>query len=94
MQESSPRSLTDESRSSTIVCDPSGASYGFCVWAIASSGPLPGAHENQHEIASKFWSRSLNKSEKYDKELVETWKGDADGILIFVRDSFPFLSTP
>ena len=32
--------------------------------------------------------------ELHDKELVETGKGDADGILIFVRDSFPFLSTP
>ncbi|KAI0262404.1 hypothetical protein BC834DRAFT_1034408 [Gloeopeniophorella convolvens] len=42
-----------------------------------------GAHENQHEIASRFWSRSLKKSEKYDKELVDTWQGDADGILIF-----------
>ncbi|KAI0245458.1 hypothetical protein BJV78DRAFT_1287813 [Lactifluus subvellereus] len=41
------------------------------------------AHENYHEIASKFWSRSLRKSEKHDKELVDTWKGDADGILIF-----------
>ncbi|KAH9956846.1 hypothetical protein BJV74DRAFT_873828 [Russula compacta] len=42
-----------------------------------------GAYENQHEIATKFWSRSLRKSEKYDKELVDTWKGDAEGILIF-----------
>src|SRR5712671_4819981 len=41
MQEYSPLSLTDpddsESRSRTIVCDPSGASYGSSVWAIASS---------------------------------------------------------
>ncbi|KAI0299554.1 hypothetical protein BC826DRAFT_893751, partial [Russula brevipes] len=29
------------------------------------------------------WSRSLRKSEKHDKELVDTWKGDAEGILIF-----------
>ncbi|KAI0248285.1 hypothetical protein BJV78DRAFT_1284904 [Lactifluus subvellereus] len=41
------------------------------------------AHENYHEIASKFWSRSLRKSEKHDRELIDTWKGDADGILIF-----------
>jgi hypothetical protein len=31
------------------------------------------------------------KSENYDKELVETWKGGADGIMIFVRDT-PHLS--
>jgi hypothetical protein len=46
-------------------------------------GDVGGAHENQHEIASRFWSRSLRKSEKHDKELVERWKCDADGTLIF-----------
>jgi Family of unknown function (DUF6535) len=54
--------------------------------------PFVAAHENQHEIASRFWSRSLRKSEKHDKELVDTWKGDADGILIFVRDRRLFLA--
>ena len=65
------------------------------VLLISSSQSLSAAHENYHEIASKFWSRSLRKSEKHDKELVDTWKGDADGILIFVRDSPSFsASTP
>jgi len=52
-----------------------------------------GALENQHEIASRFWSRSLRKSEKHDRELVDTWKGDADGILIFVCSYHIFSST-
>ncbi|KAI0065256.1 hypothetical protein BV25DRAFT_1799085, partial [Artomyces pyxidatus] len=30
-----------------------------------------------------MWSKYLVTSEKYDKDLVENWKGDADGILIF-----------
>ncbi|KAI0046980.1 hypothetical protein FA95DRAFT_1476637, partial [Auriscalpium vulgare] len=29
------------------------------------------------------WSRYLQKAEYYDKELAETWQGDADGVLIF-----------
>ncbi|KAI0069180.1 hypothetical protein BV25DRAFT_1788559, partial [Artomyces pyxidatus] len=32
---------------------------------------------------SKIWSIYLSESEKYDKVLVENWKGDTDGILIF-----------
>ncbi|KAI0265312.1 hypothetical protein BC834DRAFT_180884 [Gloeopeniophorella convolvens] len=35
------------------------------------------------EALFNLWSRYLTKAEKHDKKLVETWKGDADGILIF-----------
>ncbi|KAI0042603.1 hypothetical protein FA95DRAFT_1525237 [Auriscalpium vulgare] len=38
---------------------------------------------HRSEQTRKMWSNYLNTSEKYDKELVENWKGDADGILIF-----------
>ncbi|KAI0266412.1 hypothetical protein BC834DRAFT_823665, partial [Gloeopeniophorella convolvens] len=34
-------------------------------------------------LESEFWPFVLKKSEKHDKELAETWKSDADGILIF-----------
>jgi hypothetical protein len=34
----------------------------------------------------------LSRAESYDKERTESWKVDADGILIFVRPSFPFIS--
>ena len=33
----------------------------------------------------KFWSLYLSDAEKYDNFRLESWKGDAEGILIFVR---------
>ncbi|TFY82745.1 hypothetical protein EWM64_g1276 [Hericium alpestre] len=52
--------------------------------------------------SAKIWSIYLSHAEKYDKALVESWKGDMDGILIFsglfsavvsafVVDSYKFL---
>ena len=35
--------------------------------------------------ADKFWSTYLEDAEKQDHALAESWKGDTDGILIFVR---------
>ncbi len=32
----------------------------------------------------------LSRAETYDKDRAESWKADADGILIFVRPNFPF----
>ena len=34
----------------------------------------------------------ISRAEHYDKERAESWKADADGILIFVRPSFRFIS--
>lgn len=34
--------------------------------------------------ADKFWSTYLEDAEKQDTALSESWKGDTDGILIFV----------
>ncbi|KAI0266414.1 hypothetical protein BC834DRAFT_823710, partial [Gloeopeniophorella convolvens] len=49
--------------------------------------PSLGGHGDDNEIpgvnARTFWSFVLQKSGNRDKELVEGWKGDADGILIF-----------
>ncbi|KAJ7056113.1 hypothetical protein C8F01DRAFT_946923, partial [Mycena amicta] len=33
--------------------------------------------------AAKLWSVYLNEAEKYDKSLVESWKSDMEGMLIF-----------
>jgi hypothetical protein len=37
----------------------------------------------------KFWSLYLEGAEAEDKARVENWKGDTDGILIFVRVGLP-----
>jgi hypothetical protein len=41
--------------------------------------------EEYDERAAKFWSVYVEEAENHDKALVETWKDDMEGILIFVR---------
>lgn len=45
--------------------------------------------EEYDERAAKFWSVYVGEAESHDKALVETWKDDMEGIIIFVR--FPVL---
>jgi len=45
--------------------------------------------EEYDERAAKFWSVYVDEAESHDKALVETWKDDMEGILIFVRSSVP-----
>jgi hypothetical protein len=33
----------------------------------------------------KFWSLYLSYADKHDKARTDSWKGDMEGILIFVR---------
>jgi hypothetical protein len=37
--------------------------------------------------ASKIWAVYVSEAEKYDKSLVEGWKSDMEGMLIFVSHS-------
>jgi hypothetical protein len=34
--------------------------------------------------AAKLWAVYISEAEKYDRALVESWKSDMDGLLIFV----------
>ena len=36
------------------------------------------------DSSPQIWSVCLSHADKFDRALVETWKGDMDGILIFV----------
>jgi len=36
------------------------------------------------DSSAQLWAVVFKEGEKYDKTLVESWKGDMDGILIFV----------
>lgn len=38
--------------------------------------------------SAKIWSLYIGEAEKYDKALVESWRSNMDGILIFVRAGF------
>jgi hypothetical protein len=44
-------------------------------------------HEELGQLASaKLWAVYISEAEKYDKVLVEGWKSDMEGLLIFVRE--------
>jgi hypothetical protein len=48
--------------------------------------PEGNAANSTHEAAAaKLWAVYISQAEKYDKGLVESWKSDMQGMLIFVR---------
>jgi hypothetical protein len=38
----------------------------------------------EEAAAAKLWAVYISEAEKYDKSLVESWKSDMEGLLIFV----------
>lgn len=54
-----------------------------------SAGLRQGASEgsSQGDTSNKVWSVYLSKADRQDKVLAENWKGDTEGILIFVCPS-------
>jgi hypothetical protein len=42
---------------------------------------------NDEAAAAKLWTVYISEAEKYDKSLVESWKSDMEGMLIFVSHS-------
>ncbi|KAH9011982.1 hypothetical protein EDB83DRAFT_2530143 [Lactarius deliciosus] len=44
----------------------------------------PQRDENHGDPSDGLWAMYLTKAEKQDKEVTESWKGDTDGILVFV----------
>jgi len=44
------------------------------------------------DSSAQLWAVVFKEGEKYDKTLVESWKGDMDGILIFVCSFAPLRS--
>jgi hypothetical protein len=47
-----------------------------------------GSTRDEEAAAAKLWAVYVSEAEKYDKALVETWKSDMEGLLIFVRNIF------
>jgi hypothetical protein len=43
---------------------------------------------SEEAAASKLWAVYVSGAEKYDKSLVESWRSDMQGMLIFVRVPF------
>jgi len=58
---------------------------GLCRLRIAHWN-IPLTADNGFELASaKVWGLYESEADKYDTELAETWKGQTDAMLIFVR---------
>jgi hypothetical protein len=55
---------------------------------LLSNPPIPAAAIMETtpvvDTSPQIWSICLSHADKFDRALVETWKGDMDGILIFV----------
>ena len=52
--------------------------------------PCPEVKSTENEYidsSAQLWGVVLKEGEKYDKALAESWKGDMDGIIFFVRPS-------
>lgn len=45
----------------------------------------PQAESNYTDGSGALFSMYLDRAEEEDKKAAERWKGDADGILVFVR---------
>ncbi|KAJ6559989.1 hypothetical protein B0H19DRAFT_1375907 [Mycena capillaripes] len=42
-----------------------------------------GINPDEDAAAAKLWTVYVSEAEKYDRSLVETWKSDMEGLLIF-----------
>jgi hypothetical protein len=52
---------------------------------LACSNITPVTDDSGDEVAAaKLWAVYMSEAEKYDRALVESWKSDMDGLLIFV----------
>ena len=40
--------------------------------------------ENHGDSSDEIWSMYLNMAKKQDEEVTESWKGDTEGIIVFV----------
>jgi hypothetical protein len=59
----------------------------FILWASKKASNLPVGINYEEEAASaKLWAVYVSEAEKYDRGLVESWKSDMEGLLIFVRN--------
>jgi hypothetical protein len=54
------------------------------LWKTAYAPAL--GDPRKEAAASKLWAVYVSEAERYDKSLIESWKSDMEGMLIFVRN--------
>ena len=67
---------------------PAPVTYLDGLFMPATEGHLHGSTEPDI-LAPKMWAEYMKEAEEYDKRDVKVWKGDSDGILVFVRPTLP-----
>ena len=53
--------------------------------SLKSYFPLAVLATSGDDLSSKMWILSITHADKHDSAMVERWKADMDGILIYVR---------
>jgi Family of unknown function (DUF6535) len=53
--------------------------------AVVDETPQPNADPDFFDGSGAIFSMYLERAEEEDRKMVESWKGDADGMLVFVR---------
>ena len=67
------------------------AQRGMLVYCFTGCNLISLPGENYGDPSGRLWMMYLTEAEKEDKEITESWKGDAEGILVFVSaPSFTF----
>jgi hypothetical protein len=51
---------------------------------VRSDTTVSPLHALTEDSSAKFWSVYISEAEHYDSALVESWKADMEGMLIFV----------
>jgi hypothetical protein len=51
----------------------------------AGHAKSPYSEAESRQASAKIWTIYIAEAERYDRALVESWKADMEGILIFVR---------
>ena len=74
--ENAARKITDNSRVERGILT---SFFGF-----TSRDLILVPDEKYGDSSDEFWLMYLTEAEKQDKEVTESWKGDTDGILVFV----------
>ena len=70
-------SFRDETESNDVF-------YDFENVPLPTSGE-PQAESSYTDGSGALFSMYLDRAEEEDRKVAESWKGDADGILVFVR---------
>ena len=60
------------------------AQRGTLVYCFTGYNLIRVPGENYGDPSGRLWMMYLTEAEKEDKEITESWQGDADGILVFV----------